>query len=178
MPVFALLTLLLICGTTNAFFTDYDEKSNQVKIGYEETEITEVFPPSDPVPGSEDPEFKKTVQIRATESGSHSNTDCYVRAKILFSNSDIGNAVSLNGMDPSAWTLSEDGYYYYNGILHEGESTTPIFTSVSVDSSKIPESAADYFHDFRISVYEESIAAGDYASWNEAWQNSTRNSAL
>ena len=178
MPVLAFLTIMLISGTTSAFFTDYDEKSNQVKIGFEETEITEDFPTPDPVPVSEDPEFKKTVQIHNKQSGSLSNTDCYVRARILFSNSEIGNAATLNGLDTAAWVLSEDGYYYYQNILHEGETTAPVFTSVSIDSSKIPESAADYFTGFRVTIYEESISAGCYSSWKEAWQHSMSKDAF
>ena len=178
MPLMAILALVLISGTTSAFFTDYDEKSNQLKVGYEETRITEEFPPSDPVPVTEDPEFKKTVQIQKPASGNNSNTDCFVRARVLFSNSDIGNAVTLNGTDESAWILAEDGYYYYTRILHEGEATTPVFTSLSIDSSRIPEWAADYFEDFRCTVYEESIAAGIYVSWKEAWQHSMSKDAI
>ncbi len=169
--VLALLAAVLFClpvGKTSAYMTDSTAVLNTMTPGNNTTRIVEEFPSTPPQDPETNPVFQKKVQITAP-SGGGINVDCYVRAKILFSNSDIGDAVSLNGTDP-AWLQGNDGYYYYTKKLCEGETTAPLFTSVSIDSGKLNERSRSYVDSFGISVYEESVQAGGAKSFSDAWK--------
>lgn len=51
------------------------------------------------------------------------------------------------------WRKDEqDGYWYYNSLLKSGETTKPLFTTVTI-SSDVEE---DNLQDFDINVYHES----------------------
>ncbi len=148
--------------------TAYEEKNNVLTPGNNVTQIVEVFPPQTPQNIDSNPVFQKTVRITAP-AASGVNVDCYVRARILYSNSDIGNAVTLSGKDAS-WVKAADGYFYYVKKVRAGETTAPLFTSVSIDSSRISDRRRKYIRDFSISIYEESVQAGNYAAYTAAWQ--------
>ena len=46
--------------------------------------------------------------------------DCYVRAKLEFSGTDVDLEKELYGF-PSGWEKHDDGYYYYKNILNTGD---------------------------------------------------------
>ena len=170
-PAFILTASLIAAGLsgislTNAYLTDHDSVINPVTPGCNETTITEDFPETPPKNPEDDPVYNKTVSISAPRIGGI-NADCYVRARILYSNSELGDAAVLSGMD-SAWVY-EDGWYYYTKILAEGGTTAPLFTTVSLDSSKLSADAGKYAEDFRISIYEESVQAGSSRDYRNAW---------
>lgn len=60
------------------------------------------------------------------------------------------------------WQLAEDGYYYYEGKLAPGETTTqPLFDGVTVNES-MPHEVS-----FRVYVYQESaLVPADDGLWN------------
>ena len=167
------IALLMVCllgvytGRTNAYMTDYTVRSNPVTPGQNVTRITEIFPPGPPQDLGENPTYSKNVQISApTIAGT--NADCFIRARILFSNSDIGNAVALTGTG-AGWVKQSDGYYYYTPRVAEGGITTSLFNTVSIRSDQIPENSKKYIKDFSITVYEESVQAGNHTSYSQAW---------
>lgn len=47
--------------------------------------------------------------------------DCYVRAKLEFSGTDVDLEKELYGF-PSGWEKHDDGYYYYKNILNTGDT--------------------------------------------------------
>ena len=89
---------------TNAFYTGYDEKTNSVEAGCNESEITEDFPSPDSIPISENPSYKKTVQVfNVPEASGSKSVSCYVRVSLSYSDADIGKAVKLLGTDTQNW---------------------------------------------------------------------------
>ena len=97
--------------------------------------------------------------------------DCYVRIALGYSNSDIGKAVTLKNLDTENWVYKDDGYYYYKKLLREGECTTPLFTEVSIDSSRVEQSFLDTISEFEIQVYEESVQAEGAEDYEGAWRH-------
>lgn len=158
-------------GTTSAYFSAYDKMDNQVAVGRNVTEIEEDFPGPTPTPVGDDMEFKKTVVVSNNVSGEiMSNVDCYVRVMVSYSNYDIGNAVSLVGLDTVNWVYnSSDDYYYYKKSLAKGASTTPLFTGFRVEQEKLEKQYLDKIDDFHINIYEESIQKGEFEDYQSAW---------
>ena len=165
-----LLTVLFSIRTA-AYFTDREQKENLFSIGYNTTQIVEEFPEITPVPVEDSPTFEKKVWTVSPVYEDKGNVDCYVRLYVSWSNSDIGRAVRLNGIDLTNWAAGEDGYYYYCKKLPQGQATTPLFTSVTIDASRIDKKALKYTKDFRIHIYEESIQAGDFPDYRTAWDH-------
>lgn len=157
-----------IAGTV-AYFSDFDKATNTIGVGHNTTDITENFPTPPDKPIDQNPEYEKKIWVANNPvHASGYNVDCYVRVSLSYSNSDIGDAVTLKGLDKTNWVY-EDGYYYYKKILKEGERTTPLITGFSIDSSKV--SNADVIKDFSIDVYEESVQAGNYTDYRSAWDH-------
>ena len=154
-------------GKTYAYLTDSDSVVNPVRPGCNETNITEDFPDTPPKDPEDSPVYNKTVTISAPKTSGY-NVDCYVRARILYSNSDLGDAVILSGMD-SSWVRASDGWYYYTKKLAEGGTTAPLFTKVQFDSSRLTRDTRKYAEDFSISIYEESVQAGSSTDYKNAW---------
>lgn len=150
--------------------TDYDQKLNLAAVGRNTTVIEEEFPNPDPTPVTENPEYIKKVWVtNRTSAQSGYNVDCYVRVSLSFSDSDIGRAVSLRNLNTTDWEYHGDGYYYYRKVLKEGQSTTPLFTGFSIQSDQIDPACKATVKDFSISVYEESVQAGDFQNFQSAW---------
>lgn len=68
------------------------------------------------------------TSVAVTNNG---NTDAYIRVAIVANAVDSSGNV-IDGTAPkfsvsSSWT-EIDGYYYYNGIVHPGESTAELFS--------------------------------------------------
>ena len=171
-PAFILTAALITAGlsgigNTRAFLTDSGSAVNPVRPGCNETTITEDFPDGPPQNPEDDPVYNKTVAVSAPRNQGI-NCGCYVRARILYSNSGLGDAAVLSGMDGS-WVYSSDGWYYCTMKLSEGETTPPLFTSVQLDSSKISADIQKYVEDFSISIYEESVQAGSSTDYRQAW---------
>lgn len=72
-----------------------------------------------PKPVEDNPSYPKKVWVTNDGNG-EALVDCYVRAEVTFSNSDIGQAVTLEGLNTADWTLGGDGFYYYKHILKKG----------------------------------------------------------
>lgn len=168
-----ILTMMLIAAgvsgirTTYSFLSDFDSAVNPVTPGSNETEITEDFPDTPPKPPGDNPVYNKTVQIASPNIGG-TNVTCFIRARILFSNSDLGDAAVLEGMD-TRWVKEADGYYYYSSPVSEGETTAPLFTKVRIDSSRVSDQISDYIEDFKITIYEESVQAADHTDYRSAF---------
>ncbi len=166
------LTGILWLGGTAAFFSSFDKKDNPIAVGKNETEIEEEFPDPGDLDEREDPRYEKEVRISNRTSGeSGFNVDCFVRAAVSFSNDDVGRAVTLTDLDTENWTFNKaDGFYYYRRKLREGESTTPLFTGVFIETAKMDPLYKQLFGEFQIYIYEESIQAGDFQDYRSAWE--------
>lgn len=169
-PLLCCLILGLLPGT-RAFFSDYEQISNHTQIGFNDTEITEEFPSPEPLKPATESYAPKKVTITNTAS-----VPCYIRVSLSYSNSDIGNAVTLTNLNTSEWSyLSKEenqilgGYYYYHNPVSPGASTSWLFDGISVSQlanyDYIPADGS-----FEVMVYEESVQQGMYTSWQNAWE--------
>lgn len=167
-------------GTTSAYFSDYEKVNNQAAVGRNETEIVEDFPDPTPTPTENGKEYKKIVQISNDSEEGTANVDCYVRALVTFSNFDIGQAVTLTGLDTEHWIYDHtDGYYYYKDVLKKGSTTTPLFRGFEVNTEQVDTQYLSEWKDFQINIYEESVQKGDFEDYKAAWKyylNPIRNS--
>lgn len=169
----AALTLGFLLGSsrTNAYLTSYDQAVNTIYAGRNTTTIEEEFPVPSPLPEDEDSDFSKKVWVvNENSQGTSASVDCYVRMSIGYSDSDIGRAVTLDQVDRTNWVEADDGFYYYKRILKEGEKTTPLFTGISVDSSKLEKTYLDQIDTFEVQIYEESVQAAGFEDYRKAWE--------
>ena len=148
-----------------AFLADADAARNQLSIGSLQTKITENFdPPPDINPGIS---FKKQVAVKNI-----GDSDCYVRVKILFSDSRMEQYCTVDYDITGSWVYSaSDGYWYYLQPIASGESTVPVCDKVTINASA-PSSALDAFD---IIAYQESCQAGNCSDYTEAWMNYLKN---
>lgn len=177
--IIALLGLILIFffflgyGGTFAYLSDVAVKENQVTIGHNDTTIEEEFPSPTPTPMEKNPSYTKKIWVSNKGEG-QALVDCFVRVALSYSNSDIGNAVILDGLNTTDWTYS-DGFYYYNQILKKGESTSPLITGFHIDSSKIdPKKYEEILKNFEINVYEESVQSEGFTDPQSAFAHYLR----
>lgn len=167
--------LLLLAGAagyegTQAYLSSFDQRTNTATVGYNETSIQEEFPDITPTPVSEKPQYIKNVQI--VNQGGKAETslsDCFVRAELSYSDSDIGKAVVLEGQNKKDW-IYRDGFYYYKNILKKGESTSPLFTGFHIDPQKVNGKYQELINDFEINVYEESVQAEGFSDVWDAFR--------
>lgn len=90
-------------------------------------------------------------------------SDCVVRSKLTISNSDTAS-VNVQATTTDSWTLGEDGYYYYKGIL-KATDTADFVTKITVPKSLTNEDANKTF---ALSVLVESIQYANGAA-SEVW---------
>lgn len=171
-PALLLALSGMICiGGTAAYFTDYDNKRNIVAVGHNTTTIEEEFPDPDPTPIPENPEYTKKVWVANRPYGEDGfNVDSYIRVSLSYSNNDIGKAVTLEGLDTANWYYdSTDQYYYYKKVVKEGQATTPLFTGIKIDSSKVEDTYKDAISEFNVNVYSESVSSQGFTDYQSAW---------
>ena len=154
-----------------AYLTDYNSVVNTFKEGNNTTNIDENFPSPTPIPPGGSQTIAKLVQITNDNSDGNS-VPCYVRAKVYYSTSDMGN-YTIQGMG-SKWVLGTDDYYYYTDVLEPGKTTEPFMKSVKIDGSTVETNLTTEIKNFDINVYEESYQAKDpdtqeLMTWQQAW---------
>lgn len=160
-----------------AYQTAFDLKKNQLRVGYNHTEIGEEFPSPTPFPGDRDEDIKKKVWVtNRSVDGKEGSTDCYVRVALVYSNSDIGKAVILKNLDEANWKNGGDGFYYYKTVLKDGQSTTPLFDGMTIKASQVQKEYLDDIEQFEVQVYEESVSAEGYDDYKSAWEHYTERS--
>lgn len=143
--VLVIVLSLGLFSSVSAYFVDKAAAKNSFTIGYVETKIEEDYtPPKELKPGIT---FPKKVTVKNTGPN-----DCYVRMLVTFSNSQMENVCSID-YNKTDWEKNDqDGYWYYKYLLKSGETTNPLFTTVTI-SSDVDE---NNLQDFDINVYHES----------------------
>ena len=147
-----------------AYFRSADSATNRFTIGYNEIEIKEVFnPPS---------ELKAGISITKKVWCENTGTcDCYVRARVLFSDDAYKEYITTNYGNLSKWLLKEDGWFYYTDSIEAGESTDPL-----LESFDISDTATDVtFDDFNVIIYMESVQSGSFTDYVDAWTTFDKN---
>ncbi len=153
------LLIILLTGTTLAWFSSADSKINTFKTGTVELEILE--------PGFTDIDdvqlgtYDKNIKIKNTGTGT-----TYVRVRLIPQWSEpslpISN-VQLN-LDNDDWLLHTDGYYYFKYYLKSGQDTSLLLNSVT-----FTDLGPEYENKtFTIKVVAEGVQASNGA-WRDVW---------
>ena len=159
MLLIALLGVAYIAaGATYAYLNATASKGNEFTIGENEVELKEDFtPPSDIGPGDK---IKKKVWIENV-----GNTNTYVRAKILFSDSDMENNCEPLVLGDN-WVYNEnDNYYYYTEKIAPGSKTSNLIEYVKI-KSRIEDNEVKSFD---VTVYVESKTSEEVNNYQAAW---------
>lgn len=165
---FVLFLLLLNVNVIAAYFADADEKVNVLSIGHNEITVEEEF----------DPPAKGQKTVKNPTARNTGSVDCYVRAKIVVSDSracpyfEYYNNDSI-GFNTQEWIESNDGWMYYDTILEPGENTSPLFTHI-----KLLDNIPDAFLGFTIDVVFESVQSNDFESAKDAFAALTKGGGL
>ena len=154
------LLLVLSFGITGvvAYLTDADRANNAMTIGGNHIALTEEFiPPESLAPGIVIPK-----NVKVTNTGI---TSCYVRVFAEFTDSDMGQYCEVD-WNTTDWVYnSGDQYWYYKNAIATGESTTSLFTTITL----IDGDYEAVIKDFDVIVYAESYQSYGFDKYEDAW---------
>lgn len=161
-----LWTLPILCMSMLsifAYFTVGAEVVNPFQIGGNQISIIEEFEPEAIKPGKQ---IKKKVCVR--NDGPNA---CYVRIRVLFSDSYVGDYAKVD-WNLTDWVYNaEDQFYYYKQSVQMGEVTSNLMTQIEI-CADIPE---ENITDVDVLVYAESYQADGFTDYQEAWQDYQKN---
>lgn len=141
-------------GSASAYFTTYATAKGGHTIHLEgNTRIWEEF-------------SQWTKHIRLENTG---NAECWVRAKAF-----AGSGFTLEYSGGDSWSLGEDGYWYYNGILPAAGVTEVLDVKIVLPPGGTDETGQQlpYTEDFNVVVIQECTAVlyredgTPYADWD------------
>ena len=141
----ALIAVIGVVGSTLAFFTDRDSKTNTFTMGNVNGTLEEKKDNGDTTPIDGTGITFDNVTPNATlgkvpymKLGADSS-DAYARIKLTWDTTGLTEtqaakvqALALE-INPK-WVLGTDGYYYYQDKIVAGQETAPIFTEVKIPS--------------------------------------------
>lgn len=137
-----ILASLCITGIS-AYFTSSDSAQNQVSVGNNEIEITEVFDNPD-IEVNEITTITKQVVVNNT--GINPAT---VRVRVDMSDKSVEDWTDID-YNTEDWTKDGD-YWYYNTVLEPGEGTEPLFNEITCNNP-----TAEQVANFDVYIYAES----------------------
>lgn len=184
----AALAVVAIAGTSLAYFTDKDAKTNTFTLGNVDIELTEKnwAAPAAAVP---DVEYAKDPVV--TNIGEN---DAWIRVDVALSDATAFTAAAARhqitdlatifaGHDETKWTLAGTPVYdketdtltysyYYNTVLAVDASTEPLFTSVTIPAVFDNDDMEAIGADFTIDVTAHAIQTADsYSTVADAFAN-------
>lgn len=143
-------------GVSYAYLTAQDSAENIFGTSGAEISVREEFqPPAEVKPGSMIPKNPRIF--------SSSDTDCYVRMRVRFSDSGAEKLCEPLAIRPG-WEKREDGYYYWSERLAPGAETAPLFAHVEIRTD-----AETQIPPFEILIYAEAVQCGALTP-EEAWK--------
>lgn len=184
----AALVVVAIAGTSLAYFTDKDAKTNTFTLGNVDIELNEEkwAAPTAAVP---DVEYAKDPVV-----ANIGENDAWIRVDVTLSDAAAFTAAAAKhqitdlatifaGHDETKWTLAGEPVYnnkndtltysyYYNTVLAVDESTEPLFTSVTIPAVFDNDDMKEIGADFTIDVTAHAIqTANSYSTVAEAFAN-------
>lgn len=161
----ALILIVTISGTI-AFLTT---KTNS---------ITNIFKPTTAEPTIEET-FENNIKsdVKVSISGDP-EVSSYVRARIIFSWENSDGEVAAEAVSKSdytldlgnSWTKASDGYYYYNGTVKGGASTSNL-----IDTCTANKTLGDYH--LCVEILAQSIQSDPATAVQSAWGMTYSNGA-
>ena len=173
----AALAVVAIAGTSLAYFTDKDAKTNTFTLGNVDIELNEEnwAAPTAAVP---DVEYAKDPVV--TNIGEN---DAWIRVDVTLSDAAAFTAAAARHQitdlatifadhDETKWTLAGEPVYnnendtltysyYYNTVLAVDESTDALFTSVTIPAEFDNDDMKEIGPDFTIDVTAHAIQTAD-----------------
>ena len=187
----AALAVVAIAGTSLAYFTDKDAKTNTFTLGNVDIELNEENW-EEPIAAVPDVKYDKDPVV--TNIGEN---DAWIRVDVTLSDAEAFTAAAekhnitdlatiFADHDEEKWTLAGEPVYdkeadtltysyYYNTILEDGESTEALFTSVTIpavfDNDDMKKIGADFTIDVTAHAIQTadsySTVAGAFANYGE-----------
>ena len=168
-----IVSMLLVAGSTLAWFISTDSKENPFAGGKQRfsIDLVDEFKTPD-APVYRGAKFDK--KVGAVNTGDVPGFVRLLVQPVIFANdssgatplpAEIGKEVLLLDLDTTKWKLGEDGYYYYMGVLMPGEEAPPLFTKAQISGSLGPE------YDNATLKIEVKAEGVDYYPWHyrDAW---------
>ncbi|MGI6018337.1 MAG: SipW-dependent-type signal peptide-containing protein [Marvinbryantia sp.] len=153
-----LITALVLgvgAGVTHAYLTADDSAVNRLQVSGVEISVRENFQPPKT--------FRPGVKIKkAPQVVSSSDTDCYVRMAVYFSDGQAENFCEPLSVC-EGWQAGDDGYYYWQEKVAPGQMTAPLFEMVQIRAD------AEKIQPFDILVYAEAVQCGSLSA-QDAWE--------
>ena len=173
----AALAVVAIAGTSLAYFTDKEAKTNTFTLGNVDIELNEENW-EEPIAAVPDVKYDKDPVV--TNIGEN---DAWIRVDVTLSDAAAFTAAAERHQitdlatifadhDETKWTLAgepvydEDAdtltySYYYNTVLAVDESTEPLFTSVTIPAEFDNDDMKEIGEDFTIDVTAHAIQTAD-----------------
>ena len=173
----AALAVVAIAGTSLAYFTDKDAKTNTFTLGNVDIELNEE---NWAAPTAAVPDVKYDKDPVVTNIGEN---DAWIRVDVTLSDAAAFTAAAekhnitdlatiFAGHDEEKWTLAGTPVYddeantltysyYYNTVLAVGESTEALFTSVTIPAEFDNEDMKEIRADFTIDVTAHAIQTAE-----------------
>jgi len=139
----ALIAVIGVVGSTLAYFTDNDTRTNTFTMGNVKGTLEESTTDGDqPIPGGDitftDVTPNATLSKVPFMKLDSNSSDAYARIKLTWDTTglDETQAAKVQALKPEInpkWVLSDDGFYYYQDKLTKTNGQTePIFTEVKI----------------------------------------------
>ena len=157
----ASLAAVAVVGSSLAYFTDTDEKTNTISVGNVDIVLDE------PHWGTEEAEYLYPGEAVAKDPTvrNYGKNPAFVRVKVEWPAEDLFTVRTDYQDGISAdWEYNvNDGYYYYKGVLEAGESTDALFDQI-VLSTAVENSADNAAQDIVVTA-EAVQAQGAKTKW-------------
>lgn len=138
-----LLLLLSVCGLIFALTSV--AVTNHFETGIVDISLTEYQKVgNNEIPWQDNPTVMPGEIVSKIPRVHNDGNDCYVRARIMFRDTDQINESNLSGISDK-WIKADDGYYYYTDILPHGEDAD-IFYAVNIPADLPEETQGQIFH--------------------------------
>lgn len=153
-----------------AYFNASGEAVNTITTGDVDITVNE-YQDEDGTPWQDQDNVTPGAEItKIAEVENTGSNDVYVRVSVEEAFSKVGLDPDLADVDFNTkdWTYS-DGYYYYNSVLGAGETTEPLFTTVTF-STEMDNDYADV--EYKLTVKAQAVQSdnnGDSAQTAEGW---------
>lgn len=173
------MVFLYSMAQTYAALTDADQVKNDFKIGNVQAEVEEEFQP--PTILEPDIDYVKKVTVKNT-----GEQPIFIRVLSIpvFTKKQTDGSLLLLPIKNQAgegiltidynfvdWTDGNDGYFYYNQKLAEGEISRPLFERVKMNSNTITD---DYIGvNLTFEIKSEAIGITKYGYRDAWWQGKT-----
>ena len=131
-----ILCLVFLCAGTLAYFTSENTAHNVITTGGVEIKLLEWADAGKTKPFEDlDGIMPGCAATKIVEVKNTGHSSAWVRVKIekeIFTEQAADSSMVTVDINTANWVPAEDGYLYYHRALQPGETTEPIFTSVTL----------------------------------------------